>query len=135
MYSVTTKAEFDAAHFLAGYPGKCKNLHGHRWSIEATLKGEELDELGMLVDFTDIKRDLKEICDNFDHSLIMKKDSLKPATLEALMDEGFKINIMDFMPTAEGFAKFFFEELEKKNYPIVEIKVYETPKNYAIYTK
>jgi len=135
MYSVTTKGEFDAAHFLAGYPGKCKNLHGHRWSIEATLKGEELDELGMLVDFTDIKKDLKELCDNLDHSLIMKKDSLKPATFAALMDEGFKINVMDFIPTAENFAKYFFDELEKKKYPIVEVKVYETPKNYATYTK
>lgn len=135
MYSVTTKGEFDAAHFLAGYPGKCKNLHGHRWSIEVTLKGEELDELGMLVDFTDIKKDLKELCDNLDHSLIMKKDSLKPATFAALMDEGFKINVMDFIPTAENFAKYFFDELEKKKYPIVEVKVYETPKNYATYTK
>ena len=135
MYSVTTKSEFDAAHFLAGYQGKCKNIHGHRWSVEVTLKGEELDDLGMLVDFTDIKRDLNEISDGFDHSFIFKKGSLKQTTLEALVDEGFKLNIMDFIPTAESFARFFFDELTKKNYPVYEVKVYETPKNYATYTK
>ena len=42
---------------------------------------------------------------------------------------------MHFIPTAENFAKYFFDELEKKEYPIVEVKVYETPKNYATYTK
>ena len=132
MYIVKTEDSFDSAHFLARYNGKCRNIHGHRWRVVIEIAGENLDD-GMVVDFTDIKAALKALTDNLDHSLVMEKDTLKPQTYECLVDEGFRIMIMDFRPTAENFAKYFFDEIKKKGFNIRAAEVYETPNNCARY--
>ena len=132
MYIVKTEDSFDSAHFLASYNGKCRNIHGHRWRVVIEIAGENLDD-GMVVDFTDIKAALKALTDNLDHSLVMEKDTLKPQTYECLVDEGFRIMIMDFRPTAENFAKYFFDEIKNKGFNIRAAEVYETPNNCARY--
>lgn len=132
MYIVKTEDSFDSAHFLARYNGKCRNIHGHRWRVVIEIAGENLDD-GMVVDFTDIKAALKSLTDNLDHSLVMEKDTLKPQTYECLVDEGFRIMIMDFRPTAENFAKYFFYEIKNKGFNIRAAEVYETPNNCARY--
>lgn len=132
MYIVKTEDSFDSAHFLARYNGKCRNIHGHRWRVVIEIAGENLDD-GMVVDFTDIKAALKALTDNLDHSLVMEKDTLKPQTYECLVDEGFRIMIMDFRPTAENFAKYFFDEIKNKGFNIKAAEVYETPNNCARY--
>lgn len=132
MYIVKTEDSFDSAHFLARYNGKCRNIHGHRWRVVIEIAGENLDD-GMVVDFTDIKAVLKSLTDNLDHSLVMEKDTLKPQTYECLVDEGFRIMIMDFRPTAENFAKYFFDEIKNKGFNIRAAEVYETPNNCARY--
>lgn len=132
MYIVKTEDSFDSAHFLARYNGKCRNIHGHRWRVVIEIAGENLDD-GMVVDFTDIKAALKALTDNLDHSLVMEKDTLKPQTYECLVDEGFRIMIMDFRPTAENFAKYFFDEIKNKGFNIRSAEVYETPNNCARY--
>ena len=130
MYIVKTEDSFDSAHFLARYNGKCRNIHGHRWRVVIEIAGENLDD-GMVVDFTDIKAALKALTDNLDHSLVMEKDTLKPQTYECLVDEGFRIMIMDFRPTAENFAKYFFDEIKNKGFNIRAAEVYETRNNCA----
>ena len=132
MYIVKTEDSFDSAHFLARYNGKCRNIHGHRWRVVIELAGENLDD-GMVVDFTDIKAALKSLTDNLDHSLVMEKDTLKPQTYECLVDEGFRIMIMDFRHTDENFAKYFFDEIKNKGFNIRAAEVYETPNNCARY--
>lgn len=132
MYIVKTEDSFDSAHFLARYNGKCRNIHGHRWRVVIEIAGENLDD-GMVVDFTAIKAALKSLTDNLDHSLVMEKDTLKPQTYECLVDEGFRIMIMDFRPTAENFAKYFFDEIKNKGFNIRAAEVYETPNNCARY--
>lgn len=132
MYIVKTEDSFDSAHFLARYNGKCRNIHGHRWRVVIEITGENLDD-GMVVDFTDIKAALKALTDNLDHSLVMEKDTLKSQTYECLVDEGFRIMIMDFRPTAENFAKYFFDEIKNKGFNIRAAEVYETPNNCARY--
>ena len=132
MYIVKTEDSFDSAHFLARYNGKCRNIHGHRWRVVIEIAGENLDD-GMVVDFTDIKAALKALTDNLDHSLVMEKDTLKPQTYECLVDEGFRIMIMDFRPTAENFAKYFFDKIKNKGFNIRAAEVYETPNNCARY--
>ena len=132
MYIVKTEDSFDSAHFLARYNGKCRNIHGHRWRVVIEIAGENLDD-GMVVDFTDIKAALKALTDNLDHSLVMEKDTLKPQTYECLVDEGFRIMIMDFRPTAENFAKYFFDEIKNTGFNIRAAEVYETPNNCARY--
>ena len=81
MYILKAEAAFDSAHFLSGYNGKCANLHGHRWVISAEIASENLIAdgqcRGMVTDFGDIKRDLKNLADEFDHAFIYENGTLK----------------------------------------------------------
>ncbi len=137
MYILKAKAAFDSAHFLYGYEGKCANIHGHRWTIEAEAEGEELQsegpKRGMLIDFGDLKKELRAIADSCDHALIYEKGSLKEKTAEALKEEGFRMIELDCRPTAENFSRIFFEKLREKGLPIKRVTVYETPDNCAVY--
>ena len=139
MYYLTAEASFDGAHFLSGYEGKCSNLHGHRWRVILKIKSDELkpdgQQRGMVVDFGDVKAALKEETDFFDHTFIYEKDTLKPATVAALNEEGFLMRIVDFRPTAENFSKYFYEKFEEYGFEVAEVTVYETPNNCASYSK
>ena len=138
MYALKTQAHFDSAHFLHGYDGKCKNIHGHRWTVEAEITGETLQKDGfqrdMLIDFGDFKRELKNLADFYDHSLIYEKNSLKEKTLSALKEEDFRLIEIECRPTAENFAKMFFFFLIEKGLNISKVTVYETPENCAVYS-
>ncbi len=135
MYELKTSASFDSAHFLAGYQGKCANLHGHHWQIEVIIKGDSLQEngqqRGMLLDFGDLKKAVRDLADSFDHALIYEAHTLKAKTIEALTEEHFRLIPVPFRPTAENFAKYFFEALQML--PIYQVTVWETPDNCAVY--
>lgn len=137
MYYLQSEASFDAAHFLSGYEGKCKNIHGHRWRIVATIQGDSLNaessQKGMLTDFGDLKSDLKALADKYDHSLILEIGTLRENTLNALQEEDFHLEFVPFRTTAENFARHFYELLTFKGYRVKEIAVYETPTNCAVY--
>lgn len=137
MYKLTTEHSFDAAHFLAGYHGKCKNIHGHRWRVVVTIAAKELEKegqmRGMLVDFGDLKKDLKKMLSRMDHALIVEEGSLKKKTVEALVEEEFRLLMLPFRPTAENFSRYFYEEMSKAGYPVESVSVYETPGNCAVY--
>ncbi len=139
MYSLSTEHSFDAAHFLAEYNGKCKNIHGHRWRVVVEVQSEELREdrqqREMCVDFSELKDDLREEVDFFDHMFIIEKGSLKQSTILVLEEEGFKMIEVGFRPTAENFARYFYEKMEEKDYDVAFVKVYETPNNCATYRK
>ncbi len=124
MYTLKVEGAFEAAHHINGYPGKCARLHGHNWVVEAVVKGRELDELGMLVDFKDIKQTLKDILERFDHHYL---NELAP----------FKDGVN---PTAENLARIIFEELAsneifKRDSVLAAITVFESPKSSVTYTK
>ena len=131
MYKLKTKASFDSAHFLKDYEGKCSNIHGHRWTVEIEVGAETLEHdtqnRGMVVDFSNLKKDLRALADHFDHSLIMETGSLKQAT------ENLRIVKVDFRPTAENFAKYIYDEMTSRGYKVIEASVYETPNNVASY--
>ncbi len=137
MYQLTTEHSFDSAHFLAGYHGKCGNLHGHRWRVVLTVEAEELQNDrqhgGMCVDFAELKEDLRRLLDSFDHLLIIEQDTLKPETRRALKAEGFPVVEMPFRPTAENFAKYFYDRFTKMHYQVAQVQVFETPNNCAVY--
>ncbi len=138
MYTLKTSASFDSAHFLKGYEGKCSNIHGHRWTVEIEVAGEQLDTegqcRGMIVDFSTLKADLGELVDNLDHALIIETGSLREKTLEALKEENFRIIEVDFRPTAENFAQYFYNKMTDKGYMVAKATVYETPNNCATYS-
>jgi 6-pyruvoyltetrahydropterin/6-carboxytetrahydropterin synthase len=139
MYTISATKSFDSAHFLAGYDGKCKNIHGHRWQVVIEISGETLapdgEKRGMLVDFSKLKADLGAEADLLDHALIIERGTLKAATLAALADEDFRVIELDFRPTAENFAKYFYDRMTAKGYDVGKATVYETPDNCASFVR
>ncbi len=137
MYMLKTSADFDSAHFLFGYNGKCANIHGHHWVIEVMINSEALvqngEKRGMVIDFGNLKHEVRALADSFDHSLIFESGTLKNKTLEALREEKFSLIEVMFRPTAENFARHFYYILKKKGLPIKSVAVYETPDNCAVY--
>ena len=137
MYYLKTEASFDAAHFLWKYEGKCRNIHGHRWNVAVEIKSQVLKQegqtRGMIVDFGDLKKDLKEICEFFDHSLIYEKGSLRTETVTALLNESFHLEEVLFRPTAENIDYYFYKKLIDLGYGVHRVTVYETPNNCAVY--
>lgn len=137
MYYIKFEESFDSAHFLKDYNGKCGNIHGHRWRIVAQVRSEDLgledDRRGMVHDFSEVKDVLKELCDAFDHTMIYEAGTLKEATIAALEDEGFEITEVSFRPTAENFARYFYDRIKEKGYDAHRVEVYETPNNCAVY--
>lgn len=137
MYILKTQATFDSAHFLSGYDGKCANIHGHCWKIEVSAAGNELiksgSKKGMLIDFSDLKRSVREIADRFDHALIIEEGSLRDVTMQALLSDGFRIIVLPFRPTAENLAQHFYSLLVSDGIPVVSVAVYETEDNCAVY--
>ena len=124
MYTLKIEGAFEAAHHVEGYPGKCARLHGHNWVVEAVVKGKELDELGMLIDFKVMKKELAEVLERFDHRYL---NELEP----------FAGGVN---PTAENLARIIFEELAgrevfKRDSELHAITVFESPKSSVTYTK
>ena len=140
---ITTRMEFDAGHRIPGHKSTCKNLHGHRYALEVTIKGEVVEleqasEFGMVIDFKDAKELIKStIVDRWDHAFIVyEKDHEVVDFLRTLKDH--KTVSFPKVPTAENMALVAYEDLKevfKERYGklIIPIKVrlYETPNNWA----
>jgi len=137
MYILKAEHSFDSAHFLSNYDGKCANIHGHRWKVEVEVQSEILVEGGqldgMVIDFGDLKKDVKDMVDYYDHVLIVQEDTMRDATLNCLKQDGFNVIEVNFRPTAENFSCFFFGLMKNKGYNVRRITVYETPTNSATY--
>jgi len=123
MYELTVIVEFEAAHRIVDYPGKCNRLHGHNWSAEVTVKGKKLNELGMLIDFKELKKEVNKTIDKLDHVYLNELDSF------------VKEN-----PTAENIAKYIYEQVEASplfanDIKVTMIKVWESPKSAVSYSK
>lgn len=123
MYRVKVEEAFEAAHNLREYEGKCARLHGHNWAIEAEIEGKKLNNIGILVDFKDVKRELKNLLDRLDHRYL---NEISPFD---------KIN-----PTAENLAKFIYDEFKTNKIfegtaKLTAITVFESPKSSVRYTE
>ncbi|WHH60234.1 6-carboxytetrahydropterin synthase QueD [Petroclostridium sp. X23] len=133
MYIIKVEHHFDSAHFLAGYSGKCANIHGHRWRVEVEVAAAELIAegqcRGMVADFSDLKRDVRETLDFYDHALIIEEGTLRKETLTCLEAEGFRVIKVKFRPTAENFSRFFYQCIGEKGHRVKRVTVYETPVN------
>jgi len=110
MYEIRKTFEISAAHSLPlEYESKCKQLHGHNWKITVYLRSHELNEAGMVMDFSDIKQ---KISAQLDHKNLNE--------------------VLPFSPTAENMARFICEELSPHCY---RAEVQESEGNTAAYTK
>lgn len=70
MFRIVVFDYFSSAHQLKGYQGQCEEVHGHNWKVEVEIAGERLDEIGLLVDFREVKKIMKNILDGLDHKML-----------------------------------------------------------------
>ena len=123
MFEVTVEQTFAAGHALREYKGKCENVHGHNYRVQVTVEGEQLNRIGLLVDFVELKRAVREVIAYLDHQFI---NDLEPFTI---------IN-----PSAENLAKYFYDEVSARVHMaidtparIAQVKIWETDTSIAVY--
>lgn len=122
MFEVRVEETFSSGHALRGYKGKCENVHGHNYRVRVTLAGPKLNEIGLLVDFTELKRVLRGIIAGIDHQFLNDLDAFKVEN-----------------PSAENLAKYFYHETQRalsglhQGARITEVIVWETDTSSAIY--
>jgi len=133
MYKVSKTIDFCYGHRLLNYDGKCRHLHGHNARAEIELNSSKLDERGMVFDFSDIKKAVKSwIDDNLDHVMILnEKDDIIPM----LQDAGERYLAVPANPTAEFISKLIYDHVKSLDFPVVSVKVWETPDSFAEYSE
>jgi 6-pyruvoyltetrahydropterin/6-carboxytetrahydropterin synthase len=131
MFSVTREITFCYGHRLIGHGGKCRHLHGHNGRAVITLARAQLDRLGMVVDFGDLKRGVGGwIDEHLDHKMLLRRDD--PA-LEPLRAQGEPVFVMDVNPTAENIARLIYDHAAGQGFPVVEVTLWETEHCCACY--
>ena len=131
MFQITREIRFCYGHRLLNYDGKCKYLHGHNGRAVITLEADQLDALGMVVDFSILKRVVGGWIDaNLDHRMILNKND--PA-LPDLKKHGEPVFLIDVNPTAENIAKLIFDYAKSQGFPVVEVRLWETDDSFAVY--
>jgi 6-pyruvoyltetrahydropterin/6-carboxytetrahydropterin synthase len=120
MYEISTEAHFSAAHHLLNYNGPCENVHGHNWTVRATVRCETLNDQGLGIDFRTLKDALKNVVKDLDH-----------ADLNVVFDP------LGTNPSSENIAQYVFARLQpgidKRACRVVRVEVSETPGNTAAY--
>jgi len=133
---ITKEFNFEAAHALDGYNGKCKDIHGHSYKLKITFIGtpkqdKKLSECGMVEDFGTIKNIVKQKVYNlFDHRLILRKDS-RFIKIREIND---RIRLVDYQPTCENMLAEIVDILQNnkpENAKLVSVFLRETPNSYA----
>lgn len=118
MFEIRVASNFNAAHRLRAYKGKCEKLHGHNWKVEALVQSPDLKNKGMVLDFKQLKEKLNKVLKILDHSYLNQSKYFK------------KVN-----PTSENIAKFIYDRLAKDIQDLKSISVWETDSSCAKYTK
>jgi len=119
MYEVTVQRHFDAAHALRGYNGRCENLHGHRYEVAVCLAADELNDIGLTYDFTELRAVLgDQVLSRLDHTHLNETPPFD-----------------EMNPSAENIARFIYEQLAEA-LPDARIRwtrVWESPDAWATY--
>ena len=121
MYQISVEQDFDAAHFLRGYQGKCEAVHGHRFRVVVKVKASVVNDIGIAYDFAELKRHLGDILSRFDHTCL---NDMLPFD---------KIN-----PSSENIASTIYDELKLKladaPVSISCVEVWESPQSGVAYS-
>lgn len=123
MHTIFKDFAFSAAHAIRGHTRGCQNLHGHNYRVRVHLRAERLDELGMVMDFADLKAMMQEIVGPFDHRVI---NEIPP------FDER--------NTTAELLSQYVYEEVERRlrgqeRVRVARVEVWETETSCAIFER
>ncbi len=120
MYELKINLDFSSAHNLRGYQGICESLHGHNWHVQIIVTSPKLSDMGLVIDFKELKSISNEILDQLDHKYLNELDYFK-----------------DVNPSSENIAKYIFDELMKRleghNAMLSKVVVYESKGSSAAY--
>ncbi len=119
MYELVVEKTFAGAHNLRDYEGECERLHGHNWRVEVTLRTENLNEMGMVMDFKIVKKKLGEILSRFDHTYLNELSEFKQEN-----------------PTTENVSRAIYNNLSEQLPPeilVAKVKTWESEKCAAAY--
>jgi len=131
MYRVSRQIDFCYGHRLLNYDGKCRYLHGHNGRAVIAIEAEQLDDRGMVMDFSDIKDVVSRwIDENLDHRMILHRDD---PIVSALQDAGEPLYLIDRNPTAETIARLIYDFAAGQGFPVVEVNLWETRNCFATY--
>jgi 6-pyruvoyltetrahydropterin/6-carboxytetrahydropterin synthase len=97
MFQVSVEETFSAGHALRGYRGKCENPHGHNYRVRVTLEGPQLDSIGLLCDFAQLKQVMRSIIGGLDHQFMNDLEAFRSVN-----------------PSAENMAKYFYDEVARQ---------------------
>ena len=121
MYRLSVSDSFSAAHRLCGYEGACRNLHGHNWKVKVCLATDQLDKIGMALDFGVIKQILATILDELDHAYLNELPAFKQQN-----------------PTSENLARYVFERFESalngQNVKVESVEIQESERSAVVYS-
>jgi 6-pyruvoyltetrahydropterin/6-carboxytetrahydropterin synthase len=133
MYRVTREIKFCYGHRLLNYEGKCRHLHGHNGRAVITLETAQLDELGMVVDFSRIKQVVSTwIDETLDHKMLLHQDD---PVLSFLLRQGEPVYVLDVNPTAENIARLIYDFTAGQGFPVAMVQLWETDHCFATYSR
>jgi 6-pyruvoyltetrahydropterin/6-carboxytetrahydropterin synthase len=122
MYTLMVETKFASAHQLREYSGKCENLHGHSWKVQVYVTAETLNNIGLAMDFTDLKRITNDLVEPLDHACL---NDIPPFT--------------DINPSSENIARWIFSSLKEKvasyNVKVKAVTIWESDSASATYTE
>ena len=120
MFHIFIKSHFSAGHHLRNYPGNCERPHGHNWKVEATVRAEGLDDLGMGVDFRTLKETVKKVLETLDHHDLNEHPDFRSEN-----------------PSSENIAVYIFKNLQREmtsdRYALHSVTVCETDNSCVTY--
>ncbi|MFT5021832.1 MAG: 6-pyruvoyltetrahydropterin/6-carboxytetrahydropterin synthase [Flavobacteriaceae bacterium] len=137
---ITKLFSFETGHALFGYDGKCRNVHGHSYKLSVTVIGKPIKEagavkLGMVIDFSDLKKIVKEeVVDVFDHATVFNKNTPHIELAKELMDRGHCVILADYQPTSENMVIDFAAKIKVRlpeNVRLFSLRLQETESSFA----
>ena len=137
---ITKQFSFETGHAFYGYDGKCKNVHGHSYQLFVTVIGQPISDsnhvkFGMVIDFTDLKKIIKEeIVNIFDHATVFNKNTPHVELAKVLSDRGHNVILVDYQPTSEMMVIDFAKKIKKRlpnTIQLHSLKLQETKTSFA----
>lgn len=120
VFEICVEAQFAAAHSLAGYDGNCRQVHGHNWTVEVFVRCRELNEIGISIDFRNIRQAIRDVIKDIDHSYLNEHPEFKENN-----------------PSSENIARFLYlklgEKINSDAAKVSKVKVSETRSSRVYY--
>jgi|SRR5690554_2144646 6-pyruvoyltetrahydropterin/6-carboxytetrahydropterin synthase len=122
MFRLKVTSSFSAAHKLEGYAGDCCNLHGHNWRVQVVIRCKEQDNIGLTIDFREVKTRLNRVISEVDHKYLNDLDCFQGKN-----------------PTSEELARHLFHRLvavfEELSGEVDEVEIWESDSSSVVYSE